>query len=491
MSEQTPPQDPGFGFADDARRYRLDARIATGGMGEVWRATDMSLGREVAVKVLKNEYADNPSFRARFEVEAQHAASLHHANIATVYDFGEAAAADGSGVHRPYLVMELVDGQPLSALLRPGTPLDPTAVRELLAQAADGLGAAHAAGIVHRDVKPANLLVTPDRRVKITDFGIARAAEGIGLTQTGEVMGTPQYLSPEQAQGLTATPASDVYSLGVVAFECLAGRRPFVGDTAVATALAHLREPVPDLPPSVPADLAAVVKAAMSKKPEERFRDGTAFAAALRNPATAATRIVGAPVPVPVPDGTQVMSGVVADPTPTPYTPEEQRRSNPIWVILGVIVLVAMIVLVVLVITQNDTNPDPGDGVTQTPSRSSSAPSSPSAPTTSATPDTTVLLNESDYVDRPIGDVERELGNLGLRVDKVQIDNPGGQIAGDVESLNPTGSVNKGDTIRVTFWGPAPTPSESPTPSETPSETPSTTPSGVASNPADTASPSS
>ena len=154
-----------------------------------------------------------------------------------MYDVGEAEAADGSGVRRPYLVMELVAGQPLSALLRPGQPMDPVATRELLSQAADGLGAAHAAGIVHRDVKPANLLVTPDRQVKVTDFGIARAAEGLGLTGTGEVMGTPQYLSPEQAQGHTVTPASDVYALGVVAFECLAGRRPFIGDTPVATAL--------------------------------------------------------------------------------------------------------------------------------------------------------------------------------------------------------------------------------------------------------------
>jgi serine/threonine protein kinase len=493
VSERPPTQDSGFGFADDARRYRLDARIATGGMGEVWRATDTSLGREVAVKVLKTEYADNPSFRTRFEVEARHAACLHHANIATVYDFGEAESADGSGVHRPYLVMELVDGQPLSALIRPGSPMDPVVVRELLAQAADGLGAAHAAGIVHRDVKPANVLVTPDRQVKITDFGIARAAEGIGLTQTGEVMGTPQYLSPEQAQGLTATPASDVYSLGVVAFECLTGRRPFVADTAVATALAHLREPVPELPASVPADLATVVRTAMSKKPEDRFRDGRAFAAALRDPATAATRIVGAPVPVPVPDHTQVMAPVVAD--PTPYAPEEEHRSNPIWVILGVLLLVAMIVLVVLVITQSGNDPEPDDGLSQTPTQSSSAPSSPSEPTTSATTeDTTVLLDESDYLDRPVDDVARELGNLGLKVDKVRVDNPGGQIEGDVEGVNPTGTVNKGDTITVRYWGPepveSPTPTPTPTPSETPSESPSTTPSGVASQPADTASPS-
>ncbi|MCW2767433.1 MAG: protein kinase, partial [Nocardioides sp.] len=213
-------------FVDDARRYRLDARIATGGMGEVWRATDTTLGRDVAVKLLKNEYADDASFRTRFETEARHAAALHHPNVASVYDFGESEPTDGSGIPRPYLVMELVNGRPLSDLLRGGRPLDPEVARDLLGQAADAIGAAHAAGIVHRDVKPANLLVTPDRTVKITDFGIARAAEGLGITETGQVMGTPQYLSPEQARGNTATPASDVYSLGVVAFECLAGHRP-------------------------------------------------------------------------------------------------------------------------------------------------------------------------------------------------------------------------------------------------------------------------
>ena len=164
------PADRPVRYADDQHRYRLDARIATGGMGEVWRATDTLLGREVAVKLLKTEYADNPTFRVRFESEAQHAASLHHPNIATVYDVGEANMTDGSRTRRPYLVMELVDGQPLSAVMRPDVPMDPLAVRELLAQAADGLGAAHANGIVHRDVKPANLIVTPDRQIKVTDF---------------------------------------------------------------------------------------------------------------------------------------------------------------------------------------------------------------------------------------------------------------------------------------------------------------------------------
>jgi serine/threonine-protein kinase len=401
-------EHPQFGFADEARRYRLDSRIATGGMGEVWRATDTVLGRSVAVKLLKTEYADNASFRSRFETEARHAASLHHPGVAAVYDFGESSTADGSGVHRPFLVMELVDGQPLSALLLPGQPLDPDATRDLLAQAADALGAAHAAGIVHRDVKPANLLVTPDRQVKITDFGIARAAAGIGLTETGQVMGTPQYLSPEQAEGKTATPASDVYSLGVVAFECLAGRRPFVAETAIATALAHLREPAPDLPGDVPADLAAVVRRSLSKSPAERFPDATAFAAALRDPATAATAVASPATAVvpPAAAATAVLGGAVpvaaaaaaADPTTTPAPtpvpasaapdrPDSDagdpggRRLLP-WVLLLAGLVAAAAVVFTLIAGNND---DPTEQQPSQPSRSGG----PNAPSSTAPPGST------------------------------------------------------------------------------------------------------
>jgi serine/threonine protein kinase len=466
-----------FGFADDSRRYRLESRIATGGMGEVWRATDTLLDRQVAVKLLKTEYADNPTFRVRFEAEAQHAASLHHPNIATVYDVGEANMTDGSQSRRPYLVMELVEGQPLSAVMRPGVPMDPTAVRELLAQAADGLGAAHANGIVHRDVKPANLIVTPDRVVKVTDFGIARAAEGVGLTSTGEVMGTPQYLSPEQAQGLKATSASDVYSLGVVAFECLAGQRPFSGETAVATALAHLRDPVPDLPPSVPADLAAVVRRSLSKDPTQRFADGSALAAALRNPATAATAVVAAPVVPPPTAPTQVFAPTPPPTAPTPVAYEEEQRSWA-WPVIGVIALVVIAVLIVLLLTRGTGDDDPGDDITDTPTQSSSAPSSPSEPATTATEDTTVRIDESQYLNRPLNDVQRELADLGLRVNTERVDNPGDQIEGDVESVNPTGALQVGDTVTVTFWGPVPpeSPSESASESESPSESPAETP---------------
>jgi len=482
-------QTPEHRYADDDRRYRLDSRIATGGMGEVWRGTDTTLGREVAIKVLKHEYADDLTFRARFETEARHAASLHHPNIAAVYDFGEAGTTDGSGARRPFLVMELVEGQPLSALLQSGRPMDPVAVRELLAQAADGLGAAHAAGIVHRDVKPANLMVTPDRQVKVTDFGIARAAEGLGLTGTGEVMGTPQYLSPEQAQGQTSTPASDVYSLGVVAFECLAGQRPFIGETAVATALAHLREPVPDLPPEVPADLSAVVRRSMSKLPQERFADGAELAAALRNPAVAATQVVPA-VP---PTTASPLPGPVPTTTTLPTTTDDRRR-GALWPVLAVIALVVLVVLVFLLFMRDDGDNDPSDEETtsQAPSRSSSAPSSPSEPTSEATTeDTSVVLNAGDYVGRPLDDVERELGQLGLRVDSQQVENPGGEIPGDVSAVNPTGQVQQGDTITVSFWGPEPEPTEPTTTPTEPTE-PATTPTTPTTSPtvSDSASPS-
>ena len=239
--------------------------------------------------------------------------------------------------------MELVDGQPLSALIRPGQPLDPDVTRDLMAQAADAIGAAHAAGIVHRDVKPANLLVTPDRRVKITDFGIARATEGMALTQTGQVMGTPQYLSPEQAQGGTATPASDVYSLGVVTFECLTSRRPFVGETPVATALAHLREPVPPLPAERPRRPRRRGHPLAGQGPRRALRRRHRLRRRAARPVRRRARHGGRRRPRA--DATQVMPPGVA-PVPPPATttspvrpPTARQRSVPwLWVVLAVVV---------------------------------------------------------------------------------------------------------------------------------------------------------
>jgi len=487
-----PPQAPEGPerFVDDQHRYRLDARLATGGMGEVWRATDTSLGRQVAVKVLKSEYADDPQFRSRFETEARHAASLVHPGVASVYDFGEATASDGSGMTRAFLVMELVDGQPLSALLRGGRPLDPDVVRDLMAQTADALGAAHRAGIVHRDVKPANLLVTPDRRIKITDFGIARASDGLGLTGTGQVMGTPQYLSPEQARGGTATPASDVYSLGVVAFECLVGHRPFDADSPVATALAHLNDPVPDLPPSVPADLAAVVRRAMAKDPAQRYVDGDAFAAALRTPVSeAATAYVPPVVPPPSTQTTQVLPPVPpVDPAPTPmadqHPPAGDRRRT--WlVVLLVVALVAAVVLVAVLVAKAN---DGGDEPTATDTTSSAPTTSPPTTETTPTEETSsapaeVQINESDYLGRDVDTVAAELRRKGLEVDTEPVDNPGDKKADTVANVSPTTGLVEGDTVTVEYYREAAPTSEPPT-----SEPPATTPSPAPSTPTSSAS---
>ena len=454
------------GHVDEARRYVLESRIATGGMGEVWSARDTVLDRPVAVKVLKAEYADDALFRTRFETEARHAAALHHPGIASVFDYGASTLDDGSATTRPYLVMELVEGQPLSALLRPDAPLDPEVAQQLLAQAADALGVAHAAGIVHRDVKPANLLVTPDRRVKVTDFGIARAAEGMALTQTGEVMGTPAYISPEQAEGGTATAASDVYSLGVVAFECLVGRKPFTADTPVGTAIAHLREPVPELPDRVPAALAGVVRRALAKSPAERYPDGAAFARALRAPSADDGATVVAPLvpPAGLDDpgaaGRRAGRRLLPQPRSPPRRrprPARRRTSVPWPLVIGIAAVLAAVLLAVWLGTRDDSEPT---GTTtqspqqsQSPSPSTSPTESPSqTPTETPDPDahrdphrapepTTVEVDPAAYVGRTAKDVEKELRDLGLEPELVELENPGdaenGRRGGRVPEWHP------------------------------------------------------
>lgn len=243
-------------------RYVLEQRLAGGGMGEVWRSHDALLGRPVAVKVPRPAFAADPEFRDRLLTEARHAASVVHPGIAAVYDVD-------AGDDVPYLVLELVEGRPLSQLLAQEGPLPPERARHLVCQVATALAVAHGGGLVHRDIKPSNLLVTDDDTVKVTDFGIARAADHAATTRIGFVTGTAQYLSPEQAGGASASPASDMYALGVVAYECLVGQRPFEGEP-LAVLLAHRESPVPQLPDRVPADLRALVHRLLDKDPDRR-----------------------------------------------------------------------------------------------------------------------------------------------------------------------------------------------------------------------------
>jgi serine/threonine protein kinase len=247
-------------------RYRLIERIASGGMGEVWRGADQILGRPVAVKLLSAAHAGDEQFRARFRAEARYAAALSHPGIARVFDYG-----DGSPLGGAYLVMELVNGEPLSAILERVGRLAPEVTLDIVAQAARALDAAHQAGIVHRDIKPGNLLIMADGTTKITDFGIAKAREAqAALTATGIVMGTALYVSPEQATGSTVTGASDIYSLGVVAYECLTGEPPFMAEQPLAIAIMHKHDPVPPLPGDVPRPVSDLVLAMLAKTPEGR-----------------------------------------------------------------------------------------------------------------------------------------------------------------------------------------------------------------------------
>ncbi|HEX7254392.1 MAG TPA: serine/threonine-protein kinase [Gaiellaceae bacterium] len=259
-------------------RYRDPEHVAYGGMGEVYRATDDQLGRTVAIKVLSERYADDESVRERFKREALAAARLSGSpNTVTIFDVGE---WDG----RPYIVMEFLEGGTLENRLRGRGAQDPADALRWLQEAAGALDAAHAAGIVHRDVKPGNLLVDGRGEVRVGDYGVASAVGLDSMTMTGTVLGTAGYLSPEQAKGERATPASDRYALGVVAYELLTGERPYASDSPTAEAAAHVHAPIPyasrhgDVPPEVD----PVFRRALAKDPAERFPTAADFVAALR-----------------------------------------------------------------------------------------------------------------------------------------------------------------------------------------------------------------
>ncbi|GAA3530943.1 Stk1 family PASTA domain-containing Ser/Thr kinase [Aeromicrobium panaciterrae] len=250
-------------------RYRLDTLIGGGGMGEVWRSHDELLDRDVAVKVIRENLADDESVRTRLRTEAHLAGSLHHQNIVDVYDYGE--HEDESGQTTPYLVMPLIDGVSLAAMLKSRVALPVGETMSIVTEMAQALAAAHEAGIVHRDLKPGNVMITPSGRVMILDFGIARSLDAEPLTQTGALLGTADYLSPEQAAGKQATYASDLYALGIVAFTCLTGTPPFHRETDIATALAHIQAPPPELPAEIQSSgIGPMIGSLLAKDPAQR-----------------------------------------------------------------------------------------------------------------------------------------------------------------------------------------------------------------------------
>lgn len=458
-------------------RYDLTERIAVGGMGEVWKARDKVLGRIVAVKILKEEYTGDPGFLERFRAEARHTALLNHPGVANVFDYGE---EDGSA----YLVMELVPGEPLSAIIERDRKVDPDRILNIIAQTARALAAAHAQGLVHRDVKPGNLMITPDDRVKVTDFGIARLADQVPLTATGQVMGTAQYLAPEQATGQPATASSDMYSLGIIGYECLAGKRPFTGESQIAIALAQVNDPPPPLPKGVPAPAAALIMCLLSKDPADRPKDATALASAVdairrrdipaaikavpplagflpKGAEALATDVITAPTAV-APKTPRFGSGSTYNPHPTTaempavgsgsarvFQQQQKKKSPWIWVsLLLALVMIAMVTWFMLA----GQNSSEGSSAETTPTAEGTV-STVEANTEVATPvdeaPETVEIDSASFEGRPLEDVVNELVAMGLSTKTTGVTSD--QDADTVLSVSPTGSVEKGSTVTVSY----------------------------------------
>ncbi|HKR71152.1 MAG TPA: serine/threonine-protein kinase [Streptosporangiaceae bacterium] len=434
-----------------ASRYRLDELIASGGMGSVWRAVDLVLDRPVAVKLLRDELAQHPDTIARFRAEARHAAGLSHPAIAQVYDFGEA-----SGDKPAFIVMELIDGPPLTALIADGA-LPPDQVLDILAQVAGGLAVAHAAGVVHRDIKPGNILIDRAGLVKITDFGVAYAAGSVPLTRTGTLLGTPAYLAPERVAGKAAGPASDLYSLGMVAYESLTGQVPFTG-TAMEIALAHRLQSLPPLPAGVPPELSKLIADLTARDPARRPASAgevAARASALRDALRAGA--IGPAAGGPGGSASSFAAGGAAAPDATtefsataawqlagpdeygqgtwPAGPGTGRPRRSGFLVAAVIALALVAGLGGWVIANLA---GAGSQPTQPPASHSSAPSA-----------RTVTVNAAALTGRPVREVASLLQQRGLHV-TLSWQPTEGARPGTVIGVSPSGPVPVGTTVAIT-----------------------------------------
>jgi serine/threonine protein kinase len=457
-----------------ADRYRIGRRIAIGGMGEVWEAQDSRLDRTVAVKILKAELSGDPEFLHRFRTEARTAASLNNPGITQVHDYGETTTdwttANGTvQVPVAYLVMELVRGEPLAQLLSVHGRLGVDFTLDILEQSGYALDAAHERGLVHRDVKPGNILVTPANQVKITDFGIAKAVDAAPVTRSGMVMGTAHYIAPEQAGGGDAGPASDVYSLGVVGYECLAGRRPYLSENAVTVAMMHIRDPLPPLPPDVPPVVRQLIELTLTKDPRGRYATGGEFARAV----SAVRR--GEPLPRPgagtaateaVNPATRIAPATTREPQPSPRRPdrwEDPQQSSPRRGPWGAVAAIALVVALLAVagyvlLSNTETSPAPAPIATPTTTTrtTTAAPTTTTragrTTTTTSSSGNTVSVSNIDYVGRPASVAVAALREDGLDSDVRTVlgSKPSDPSACRVLYVSPTGEVRRGDTVTVT-----------------------------------------
>lgn len=419
-------------------RYRLQLRIAIGGMGEVWQAEDELILRQVAIKILKQEYLSDPAFLERFRTEARSAALVEHVGIANIYDYGEDTGS-------AYLVMELVPGESMSRLLEREKRLPEAQVLDIVAQTSRALAAAHARGLVHRDIKPGNLLITPDGKVKITDFGIARVGDQVPLTKTGQVMGTVQYLAPEQATGKTSTGATDLYSLGVVAYEALAGKRPFRGENQMAIAMAHINEMPPALSDSIDPRVQNLVLSCLAKKPNQRPESGTSLA--IRAEALLREKRKGAPVTSVTPIDDPVTEVISTDTAPLP-------RAPIVWpwlATIGLLILTTIVVIVAILSEPNASEISPTTNPNSTPNATQTVEETPEPEPAEPT---TYLVLVSDVVGKNLSEVTAWLTERGFVVNAI----PGELIPGSspevrvVYAASPTGNITVGTTVNVTYY---------------------------------------